>query len=152
MTETRQPWQFSPDSVAVDRASGHVVDESRFGDWPLAAQLTNWGIALHMGILFGWVNQLVLLLLTVAVLALIIRGYQMWWQRRPRRSGPLAVGRPPLRGALRRLTVPSAAAVVVVAVALGWFLPVLGTSLALFVLIDTVIARWARRTVGQSRR
>ncbi|MDJ0454133.1 PepSY-associated TM helix domain-containing protein [Gordonia amicalis] len=145
VTETRQPWQFTPDSVAVDGATAHIVDESRFGDWPLAAQLTNWGIALHMGILFGWINQLVLLLLSIALLALIIRGYQMWWQRRPRRSGRLAVGRPPVRGALLRLPAPSATAVIVIAVAIGWFLPLLGLSLTVFVLVDAVISRWPRR-------
>ena len=145
VTETRQPWQFTPDSVAVDIATGQIVDESRFSDWPLAAQLTNWGIALHMGVLLGWINQLALLLLSIALVALVFRGYQMWWQRRPRQGGQLAVGRPPARGALRHRSTPSAIAVVVLAVAVGWFVPLLGISLTLFVLIDAFLARWPRR-------
>nr|WP_238556671.1 PepSY domain-containing protein [Gordonia terrae] len=151
VAQTRQPWQFGQDSIAVNGADGVVVDESRFADWPLAAKLTTWGIALHMGILFGWVSQLALLLLAVALVILIARGYQMWWQRRPRRSGALAVGRPPARGALRRASSPAAVAVAVVAVVVGWFVPLLGLSLLGFLAVDAALGiRQRRRESGMS--
>ncbi|AWO86678.1 MULTISPECIES: PepSY-associated TM helix domain-containing protein [Gordonia] len=145
VAQTRQPWQFGQDSIAVNGATGGVVDISRFADWPLAAKLTTWGIALHMGILFGWVSQLALLVLAVALVMLIVRGYQMWWQRRPRRSGALAVGRPPARGALRRVPVPAAVAVGVVAAAVGWFVPLLGLSLLAFLAVDVALGLRERR-------
>ncbi len=151
VAQTRQPWQFGQDSIAVNGANGVVVDESRFADWPLAAKLTTWGIALHMGILFGWVSQLALLLLAVALVILIARGYQMWWQRRPRRSGALAVGLPPARGALRRTSSPAAVAVAVVAVVVGWYVPLLGLSLLGFVAVDAALGiRQRRRESGMS--
>ncbi len=153
VTETRQPWQLSPDAIAIDPTTGRIVDESRFGDWPLAAQLSNWGIALHMGILFGLLNQIVLLALAIALLALIIRGYLMWWQRRPRRAGAIGVGRPPVRGTLRQLPVPTQVAVVVIAVAIGWFLPLLGISLVAFLVIDVAIGQLGRlRAQADGRR
>ncbi len=95
VTQTRQPWQFSTDAVAVDGATGQITDESRFADWPLAAKLTTWGIALHMGILFGLSNQIVLLALAIALVAVIVLGYRMWWLRRPRAARSAGVGRRP---------------------------------------------------------
>nr|WP_238422049.1 PepSY domain-containing protein [Gordonia sp. 'Campus'] len=150
VAQTRQPWQFAQDSVAVDGTTGRVVDESRFADWPLAAKLSTWGIALHMGILFGWVNQVALLLLAVALVVLIVRGYQMWWQRRPRRTGRRAVGRPPVRGALRRLPAPAVVAVAVIALAVGYVVPLLGVSLLVFLIIDAGLGLRARRRVASA--
>lgn len=143
VTETREAWQFSPNSVAVDGADDRVVDESWFADWPFAAKLTSWGIALHMGVLFGLVSQIALFVLALVLVAIIVRGYQMWWQRRPRR-GTRAVGRPPRRGALRSLPIPAIVGVLVVAVAIGWFIPLLGISLAAFVIVDVVTGAAAR--------
>ncbi len=151
VTQTRQPWQFSPDSVAVDGATGRIVDESRFADWPLAAQLTNWGIALHMGILFGRLSQIGLLLLAIALVAVIVRGYQMWWQRRPRHSGPFGVGRPPARGVLRRLSVPWTIALVAATVVVGWFIPLLGISLVAFLVVDLALGLRTKRVRAQKK-
>ncbi|MFW0784443.1 PepSY domain-containing protein [Gordonia sp. CPCC 206044] len=138
VTETRQPWQLSPNSVSVDGRSHSVVDESWFADWPLAAKLATWGIALHMGILFGLPSQIALFVLAIGLVAVIVRGYQMWWQRRPRnRSRP--VGRAPERGALRDIPVGVLAALVVLTVAIGWFVPLLGISLAAFLLVDLAL-------------
>ncbi|MXP22993.1 PepSY domain-containing protein [Gordonia sp. HNM0687] len=149
VTETREAWQLSPNSVAVDAADSRVVDTSWFADWPLAAKLTNWGIALHMGLLFGLLSQFLLLLLAVGLVAVIMRGYQMWWQRRPR-DGSRRVGRAPVRGALWSLPPATAVGVVLVAVAVGWFVPLLGISLAAFLLVDVVIGVIGRmRTARQ---
>ena len=106
-----------------------------------------------MGILFGLLNQIVLLALAIALLALIIRGYLMWWQRRPRRAGAIGVGRPPVRGTLRRLPVPTLVAVVVAAVVVGWFIPLLGISLLAFLVIDVAIGQLGRlRAQADGRR
>ncbi|MEO9328389.1 PepSY domain-containing protein [Gordonia sp. B21] len=151
VTQTRRPWQFGPDSVAVDGATGRIVDESRFADWPVAARLTNWGISLHMGILLGWVSQVGLLLLAVALVAIIVRGYQMWWQRRPRHSGSFGVDRPPVRGALRRMSRPSALALVAVTAVVGWFIPLLGISLLAFLIVDVALGLRANRRRAQEK-
>ncbi|MDL9938356.1 PepSY domain-containing protein [Gordonia sp. ABSL1-1] len=150
VTQTRQPWQFSPDAVSIDPTNGRVVDESRFADWPLAAQLTNWGIALHMGILFGLANQIALLLLSIALVILIVRGYQMWWHRRPQTAGPRAVGAPPVRGTLRRLGAARCTALAVIALAVGWFVPLLGISLLAFLVLDVIIGVTRRRASATS--
>ncbi|UZG55327.1 PepSY-associated TM helix domain-containing protein [Rhodococcus opacus] len=148
VTQTRGPWQFSTDSIAVDGATGAVTDVSRFGDWPLAAKLTSWGIALHMGLLFGLLNQLVLAALAVALLAVIVRGYLLWWRRRPTRGTTRAVGRPPVRGTWRRIHPAAAVAGAACVVLVGWFVPLLGVSLLAFLLVDVAVGALARTRAG----
>ncbi|MGW4479420.1 PepSY-associated TM helix domain-containing protein [Rhodococcus triatomae] len=143
VAETRQPWALAQDSVSVDGATGQVVDVLDFGAFPLMAKLTTWGIALHMGLLFGLLNQLALLALSVALVTVIVRGYVMWWRRRPTRGSDWAAGRPPLRGALRQVHPVAAVAVVAAAVAVGWFVPLLGWTLLGFLVIDALLGRRA---------
>lgn len=143
VTEVRAPWQFSPNTAVVDPARDAVVGVNWFADWPLAAQWANLGIALHMGILFGLLNQLVLVAMAVALTVVIVFGYRMWWQRRPR--GAHRPGRAPSRGALADLPWPAIAAAAVVAVAVGWFVPLLGWPLLAFLAVDVAAGLWQRR-------
>ncbi|TSD94288.1 PepSY domain-containing protein [Skermania sp. ID1734] len=144
VTQTRQPWMFSPDAIAIDGATGTVTDTLPFSAWPLPAQLTTLAIALHMGILFGLANQIALLGVVVGLVSVIARGYLLWWRRRPTRGTAWALGRPPLRGGLRRVGPVAAAAVGVAAVAIGWFVPWLGIPLAGFLAVDMIAAAWQR--------
>lgn len=138
VTEVRAPWQFSPDSAAVDPDTGTVVDVNRFADWPLAAQLANLGIALHMGLLLGLLNQVILFAIAGALVVVIVRGYQMWWQRR--RRGTRLPALPPARGGLRDLPLAGVLAIAVVAITIGWFIPLLGWPLLAFVVLDVALS------------
>ncbi|EFL14810.1 integral membrane protein [Streptomyces sp. C] len=133
------------DSVAVDPADGRVMDTLRFADYPLLAQLTRFGIDLHMGLTFGLANQIALAALAVAVMFLVVWGYRMWWMRRPTKENRRSVGRAQPRGAWRKLPVtvllPFACATAVV----GWFVPLLGLSLVAFLVIDLAVGFAARR-------
>ncbi|MGB0970532.1 MAG: PepSY domain-containing protein, partial [Mycobacterium sp.] len=66
----------------------------------------------------------------------IVWGYRMWWQRRPTRGSAWAMGRPPARGGIRQLHPVATAGLIIAAVAVGWFLPLLGLTLAAFVVVD----------------
>ncbi|GAA4752750.1 PepSY-associated TM helix domain-containing protein [Gordonia alkaliphila] len=143
VTEVRAPWQFSPNTAVVDPAHDRVVAVNWFADWPRAAQLANLGIALHMGILFGLLNQVALFAVAAVLVAIIVFGFRMWWQRRPR--GSARPGRAPSAGALRALPWPAIAAISVVAVAVGWFIPLLGWPLLAFLVVDIAAGLWRRR-------
>ncbi|MFD4368106.1 PepSY-associated TM helix domain-containing protein [Rhodococcus sp. NPDC058521] len=145
--QTRQPWQFTPDSIAIDGSDGTVTDISRFTDLPLAAKLASWGIALHMGILFGLASQAALVVLAVALLSVIVRGYVLRWQRRPKRR-PRAMGKPPARGAWRRVGPATLISAAAITVGVGWFVPLLGVSLLAFVLVDIALAAVPRLRQG----
>ncbi|MFV2194996.1 PepSY-associated TM helix domain-containing protein [Nocardiopsis sp. LOL_012] len=139
-------WPTGADSAAIDPATAEIVDVLRFDDYPVMAKLTSWGIAAHMGLLFGLPNQLVLSALIAGLLAVLFLGYRMWWQRRPTRTRALGVGRPYPRGAFRELSLPLKIAVVAVLALVGWAVPMLGVSLLLFLAIDVALGWRARRS------
>ena len=147
VAEIRQTWPIEADSVAVDVEAGRVGDRVAFADFPLMAKLSKWGIAAHMGNLFGWVNRVTLLLLAYAIVAMIGWGYLMWWHRRPTRRGS-SFGRTPVRA-----VAPAWALVVgaLVAIGVGLFLPLLGVSLLAFLAVDVVLSRRPSRRSPAAR-
>ncbi|MGP4001968.1 PepSY-associated TM helix domain-containing protein [Streptomyces sp. 8N706] len=148
--QTDKQWPVHLDSVAVHPATGEVTDELRFADYPVLAKLTRWGIDAHQGLFLGLVNQIALIALALGLSLLTVWGYVMWWQRRPAQERGLRAGRPIPRGAWRRvrLTVllPLAAATAVI----GWFVPLFGAGLALFLAVDVVRGAVGRRRAASS--
>ncbi|ONM48130.1 PepSY-associated TM helix domain-containing protein [Nocardia donostiensis] len=138
--ERRMPGVYTVDSVAVDGATGTITARLPYSDWPLMAKLANWGIQFHMGLMFGLLNQLLLLASMIGLVAVIVRGYVMWWRRRPTTgAGRFAAGRPPQRGGLRRAGVVIAVPVTATAVMIGVFAPLFGLSLLGFLLVDALV-------------
>ncbi|MFD3328889.1 PepSY-associated TM helix domain-containing protein [Streptomyces sp. NPDC058701] len=133
------------DAVSVDPADARVMDELRFADYPLLAQLTRFGIDLHMGMTFGLANQLALAALAVAVMFLVFWGYRMWWLRRPTKHRALSVGHAQPRGAWRKLPVTVLLPLAAVTAVVGWFVPMLGISLVAFLVLDAVLGFAAGR-------
>ncbi|GAB1822722.1 PepSY-associated TM helix domain-containing protein [Herbidospora sp. RD11066] len=144
VNESKRDWPTRFDAVTVNGSTGTVVDRVDFDEWPFMAKMTNWTIDAHMGILFGIANQLVLAALAIGVIFVIVRGYGMWWQRRPTRNGGARFGRPAPRGSLRALTPGVLALVVVTTVFVGYFVPMVAVSLAVFLAVDVLLER--RRT------
>ncbi|QWC83860.1 PepSY domain-containing protein [Nocardioidaceae bacterium] len=147
VSQTDSTWPTRGDVTSIDPETGSVVDTVRFDSIPLMAKAASWGIDLHMGVLFGWVSAIAMFGLALALVAMIVTGYRAWWLRRPTRGHALRMGRPVRRGAWRSLPPVGTAAVVVVALAVGWFLPVLGVSLLVFLAIDLMVGlRGSRQT------
>lgn len=145
VTETGREWPASASAVAIDPATGQITNRLDFDDFNLAAKLTRWGIAAHMGMLFGLPNQLVLLGIAAGLAAMVIWGYVMWWKRRPTRGSARAFGRPAPRGAFLRGHWAGVLTAVTVMVAVGLFLPLLGYSLLAFIVLDTLVDAVKRR-------
>ncbi|SCX40643.1 Uncharacterized iron-regulated membrane protein [Klenkia marina] len=139
VTEVHRAFPTAVDAAAVDPDGFQVVDTTRFADHPLMAKLARWGVDLHMGVLFGVANQVALAGLALGLAAVVVLGYRMWWQRSRRWPAPAGLGRLPR---------PMLAGLAVLTVAVGWFLPLLGVSLAAFLAVDVLLAR-RRRTAGQ---
>ena len=152
VSENKRDWPTRHDAISVDPYSGAVTDRVDFAQWPVLAKLTDWAIDAHMGVLFGLPNQILLALTAIGLITLVVRGYRMWWQRRPTRGSAWAVGRPPLRGALRTMHPAGITLLVITAVVLGWALPLFGLTLAAFVLVDLVIGAVKRRRVAAEKR
>lgn len=131
-------WPVKQDSMAVDPVTGQITATLPFAGYPLAAKLATWGIDAHMGLLFGLANQIVLTVLGLGLVCVIVWGYRMWWLRRPTRGGA-RFGRPPGRGAWRRVPGAVLAPVLVLAAVIAYFLPVLGFSLLAFLALDVIL-------------
>lgn len=145
--EIRAAFPTEADAIAIDGTTMQVVDRVAFADFSLPAKLARWGIDLHMGLMFGIVNQIVLFVVAIGIAAMVVLGYAMWWRRRPARGGAL-LGTAPRRGALGSAPWWGIAAVVVVALLIGWFLPFVGYTLVAFVAIDMGLGWvWARRAL-----
>lgn len=152
VTEIDKAFRWTTNAAAVnptDLSVTSVVDYRR--DYSVIAKLADWGIRAHMGFLFGLLNQLALLAVAIGLVTVIVRGYRMWWQRRPTRGSNWAVGRPPVRGGMRQLSPVAIVAVGVTAVAVGWFLPLFGWTLAGFVVVDLIVGAVARRRRAGAR-
>ncbi|MGW4173644.1 PepSY-associated TM helix domain-containing protein [Streptomyces chartreusis] len=139
--QVQRSWPTKQDSVAVDPASGEVTDVLRFADHPVLAKLTRWGIDLHTGVLFGLVNQILLMALALALILLIVWGYRMWWLR----GRDSAFGRPIPRGAWQQVPPQILVPLVVVVAVIGYFVPLLGISLAAFIAVDVVLGEISHR-------
>ncbi|MDE4536287.1 MULTISPECIES: PepSY-associated TM helix domain-containing protein [Pseudomonas] len=126
------------DAVSIDPHNLQVVDDARFLDYPLAAKLTRWGIDVYMGLLFGPLNQLILVVTGLGLALMVILGYLMWWRRRP-----VIARQPTLLTAWCEIPTPGRYGLIVVGALLGYALPVLGGSLVLLLALDLVLTQRA---------
>ena len=134
--EIDRSWPTQVDSVAINPNTMSVVSHAEFEQFPLIAKLIRWGVDLHMGVLFGVVNQVILAFFGVGLCLMIIWGYTMWWRRRPT-SGATAK---PMLEAWNKLTPMLKLTTAAIAILIGFCLPTMGISLIAFILIDAF--RW----------
>lgn len=140
--EYDRSWPTQVDTIAIDPRDLSVTSRADFETFPIIAKLIRWGIDAHMGILFGLPNQLLMATLGILLATTTILGYRIWWkQRPPAGSIPRTVAQ-----AWLRLHPITKAGVVALGLALGWALPLVGISLALFVLVDIIRWRTTRPT------
>lgn len=137
--EIQRSFPTKVDAVAFDPETMEATDRVDFSDYGVAAMLARWGIDLHMGTLFGLANQIVLFALAIGIAAMVVWGYIMWWQRRPRHDPNRRVGAVPARGALAKAPWWGIAAVIAAVAGVGTFLPLVGISLIGFLLVDVVV-------------
>jgi uncharacterized iron-regulated membrane protein len=141
-------WPVHRDKAAIDAATGRVTARVDWADHPWLAKLSTLGIQFHMGRLFGPANQVLLAATALGLLWIIFWGYRMWWQRRPTRAARTRFGRPPARGAWRRLPRPAVLLGIPVVALVGWAVPLFGITLLAFLLFDAALAVVRRRTTG----
>lgn len=123
--------------VHLDRYTGAVLADVGYAQYGAVARVTQWGVSIHTGRQFGWLNQLVMLAGCLSVVLLAVSAVVMWWKRRPR--GRLAA--PPKRAGDR-----AARGALAVAVLLGLLYPLLGASMLVALLIDALLPqRWHQR-------
>lgn len=73
-------------TVYLDRYTGRIVGDTGYADYGPAAKAIEWGIAVHQGQEYGFVNRYVMLAGCLAIVLLVISAPVMWWKRRPQGS------------------------------------------------------------------
>jgi uncharacterized iron-regulated membrane protein len=140
----RQRFPMSRDAIVVNGASGAVVDRYDWSKEHWFSKLTTAGISFHQAELFGVPLQIFMTLLAVGVIALIVFGYRMWWQRRPQGAmGPP----PPIRGWVHRAPL----SLLLVVLVLAWLLPTLGLSLLIWLVLERALL-WTQIARGTHER
>ncbi|HXP07932.1 MAG TPA: PepSY domain-containing protein, partial [Acidobacteriaceae bacterium] len=128
--------------LTLDPASGQVTHRVDFAQRPLLDRLIGYGVAVHEGALFPPLNQILSAFTALGLITVCISAATMWWRRRP--QGVL--GAPPSHAHARHPR-----AFIVLLVILGIFLPLLGASMVVVVLLEhLLLRRWAgtRRFLG----
>ena len=116
------------EDVTLD-AQGTVLKRQSFSQRPFLDRLVGYGVAIHEGQMFGWLNQAIGVFTALGLWTVSISGIVMWLKRKP--EGRLGAPSP------RQGPRPSAVLLTSI-VALGLLLPLLGLSLVLVLFLD----RW----------
>ncbi|MDB6181459.1 PepSY-associated TM helix domain-containing protein [Paracoccus fistulariae] len=121
--------------IHLDQYSGKVLFDMGLNDLGALGKTAEWGVSLHMGQAFGLPNQIVLLLVCVAMVLMAVSAVVMWWKRRP--AGSLGAPQLPTDWRIPRM-------VLLIAVAAGLFFPLVGLSLLVVAALELSMMGWAR--------
>ena len=127
-------------TVHFDQWAGDIIMHIRFSDYPLLKRLTSYGIALHEGALFGWLNQLLGVVTALGIVVLCVSGGLMWWRRRP--PGKLAA---PKKTPNHRLSLGLS----LIVLCLALFLPMVALTLIVVAVLDWLAIRLLARSSPQ---
>jgi uncharacterized iron-regulated membrane protein len=119
-------------TVLFDAATGRELSRINFADQHPLDRAVSYGIAWHEGQLLGWINQLIGLLTALALIAMTVSGFVLWWRRKPR--GLLGAPIAPRNRA-------DIAGVAVVACVFAVLLPMLALSLAAILAAEWLVLR-----------
>ena len=126
--------------VYLDGATGAVRADVGWSQFGVGARAFEWGVAVHQGTQYGWINRYLMLGGCIAIWLLSISGAVMWWKRRPPRlskgrlGAPVAPPGPRVRAAVLGIVLP-----------LAVLYPLTGLSLIAALLIDGAFGLLRRR-------
>lgn len=128
--------------VAIDQYTGEMLNSMGPNEVPPLYKARMLAVSIHMGQIFGTPTKIIALITSIGLMAMVVTGIWMWWQRRPK--GRTGFPRRPADGSMPRWgwLVIAASAVV---------LPVAGVSIALILLIDYLWNRFtSSRITGEA--
>ncbi|WP_207399046.1 PepSY domain-containing protein [Bremerella alba] len=115
--------------VAIDQNTGEMLHSMGPDEVPPLYKVRLLTVLIHMGQIFGMPKKIIALVTSVGLMAMVVTGIWMWWQRRPK--GRTGFPRRPVEGSMPRWGWLLIAACTVI-------LPVAGVSILVILLIDYV--------------
>lgn len=125
--------------VYVDGATGAVRADVKWNQFGVGAKAFEWGVAVHQGTQYGWINRYLMLGGCIAVWLLSVSGIIMWWKRRPPKLSKGRIGAPEVPPGPR-----VRAAVLGIVLPLAILYPLTGVSLIVVLILDRAVSA-ARR-------
>ncbi|MGG1888132.1 PepSY domain-containing protein [Priestia megaterium] len=118
-------------TIHLDQYTGAVLADYRYGNYGFMGKLIALGITLHKGTQFGFMNQLMGLIICIGIAGIAISGSLLWWKRKPAKN----IGAPkvPEGNAMRIVTC--------IIVVLGILFPLVGLSLVIVWLLDFFVIK-----------
>ena len=116
-------------TMHIDQYSGAVLADYRYENYGLIGKMVAWGITLHTGTQFGFINQLVSLLVCLGIILVTVSGFYLWWKRKPEKG----------MGAPKAPSIKNVKFFLLLLVGLGILFPLVGLSLIVVWLIDWLI-------------
>ncbi len=127
-------------ALYIDATTGAVRADIRYGQFGVGAKAFEWGIAVHQGTQYGWINRYVMLGGCIAIWLLAISGVLMWWKRRPPRLSKGRLGAPEAPPGPR-----VRAAVLGIVLPLAILFPLTGLSLIVALALERAVSLVRRR-------
>lgn len=111
-----------------DQYSGKLISQVNYEDYGIVGKWFTWGIPLHEGHLFGWLNKIINLVICLAFLLVIFWGFKTWLSRK--KEGKFSA--PP--------KIPSRLSIgfIIFMVILGIIMPLFGISLIVVAIIEGI--------------
>lgn len=116
-------------TIHIDQYSGAILADYRYDHYGFMGKVIAWGITLHKGTQFGWMNQAISLLICLGIILVAVSGFYLWLKRRPKQGigAPSAPSIRKLKGFL------------IMMIVLGVVFPLVGLSILVVWLIDLLI-------------
>ncbi|MFD2629980.1 PepSY-associated TM helix domain-containing protein [Oceanobacillus kapialis] len=118
-------------TMHLDQYSGAVLADYRYDNYEPIGKLVAWGITLHKGTEFGFINQLISLAICLGIILIVLSGFYLWWKRKPKHG----------TGAPKSAGIFNMKLFLVVLIALGIIFPLVGLSIIFILLIDILLIK-----------
>jgi uncharacterized iron-regulated membrane protein len=129
-------------ALYIDAATGAVRADIGYDQFGVGAKAFEWGIAVHQGTQYGWINRYLMLSGCIAIWLLAISGMLMWWKRRPPKLSKGRIGAPEAPPGPR-----VRAAVLGIVLPLAILYPLTGLSLLAALALERVVSILRRRFI-----
>ena len=116
-------------TMHIDQYSGAVLADYRYDNYGIIGKIVALGITLHKGTQFGFINQLISLLICLGIIFVVGSGLYLWWKRKPKKE----------LGAPKATSIKNIKLFLVLLIGLGVLFPLVGLSLIVVWLIDWLI-------------
>lgn len=116
-------------TMHIDQYTGAVLADYRYENYGIIGKIVAWGITLHKGTQFGFINQLVSLLICLGIILVAVSGFYLWWKRKPKQE----------LGAPKASNVKNTKIFLILLIGLGIMFPLVGLTLIVVWLVDRLI-------------